>query len=161
MGRKLGEAVLFFGGRAGSPSKTISPGPRSTSLPSAILIHPAVWPQQTWAENWGGKLCPYGGAGSPSNTMLPGPRFTSLPSAILIHLAVWAHRHGTEIGGCTRFGEAWSPSNSVARAEAYLHVKFHLDPHNRLATIHQRHRQTGHRQRSDSIGQTVLQTLAQ
>ena len=24
-----------------------------TSIPSGILIHPAVWPQQTWAENWG------------------------------------------------------------------------------------------------------------
>ena len=27
-------------------------------------------------------------------------------------------------------------------AEAYLHAKFHLEPSNRLATIHQRHRQT-------------------
>jgi len=54
----------------------------------------------------------------------------------------------------------------VARAEAYLHAKFHLDPSNPLATIHQRHRQdrlTGQtdRQRSDSIGRTVLQTVAQ
>jgi len=41
----------------------------------------------------------------------------------------------------------------VARAEAYLHAKFHLDPSNRLATIHQRYRQTVQtdRQRSDSI----------
>jgi len=29
----------------------------------------------------------------------------------------------------------------VARAEAYLHAKFRLDPSNRLATIHQRYRQ--------------------
>ena len=56
----------------------------------------------------------------------------------------------------------------MARAEAYLRVKFHLDPSNRLATIHQRHGQdrtdkTGQtdRQRSDSIGRTVLQTVAQ
>ena len=28
-------------------------------------------------------------------------------------------------------------------AEAYLHAKFNLDPSNRLATVHQRHRQTG------------------
>jgi len=27
-----------------------------TSVPSGILIHPAVWPQQTWAENWGGAV---------------------------------------------------------------------------------------------------------
>jgi len=56
----------------------------------------------------------------------------------------------------------------VARAEAYLRAKFHVDPSNRLATIHQRYRQdrTGQTvrqtgQRSDSIGQTVLQTVAQ
>jgi len=51
----------------------------------------------------------------------------------------------------------------VAGAEAYLHAKFHLDPSNRLATIHQGHRQTDRtgqdrqtdRQRTDSIGRTV------
>jgi len=47
----------------------------------------------------------------------------------------------------------------VARAEAYLHGKFHLDPSNRLATIHQGHRQTG--QRTNSIGRAVLQMVAQ
>jgi len=31
----------------------------------------------------------------------------------------------------------------VARAEAYPHAMFHLDPSNHLATIHQCHRQTG------------------
>jgi len=51
MGRKLG-AVSFLGG-AGSPSNTKSPGPRPTSIPSGILVHPAVWPQRIWAENWG------------------------------------------------------------------------------------------------------------
>jgi len=39
---------------------------------------------------------------------------------------------------------SWVPFyHNVARAEAYLHDNFHLDPSNRLATIHQRHRQTG------------------
>jgi len=53
---------------------TMSPGPRPTSLPSGILIHKAIGPQQTWAENWGRGLCPFrgGGAGSPSNTMCHG-----------------------------------------------------------------------------------------
>ena len=42
-------------------------------------------------------------------------------------------------------------------AEAYLHAKFHLDPSNRLATIHQRYRRTGQTgQRSRSIGRTVI-----
>jgi len=43
--------------------------------------------------------------------------------------------------------------------KAYLRAKFHLDPSNHLATIHQRYRQTG--QWSDSIGRTVLQMVAQ
>ena len=43
-----------------------------------------------------------------------------------------------------------------------MHAKFHLDPSNRLATVHERYRQTGQdRQWSDSIGRTVLQTVAQ
>ena len=49
--------------------------------------------------------------------------------------------------------------HNVARAKANLHAKFHLDPSNHLATIHQCDRQTG--QRSDSIGRTVLQMVAQ
>jgi len=51
----------------------------------------------------------------------------------------------------------------VAWTEAYLRASFHLDPSNRLATIHQRHRQAGQtdRQWSDSIRQSVLQTVAQ
>ena len=48
-------------GRTASPrqiwSKSVkTPGPRSTSVPSDILIHPAVWPQLTWAENWEGAM---------------------------------------------------------------------------------------------------------
>ena len=50
-------------------------------------------------------------------------------------------------------------------AEAYLRAKFHFDPPYHVATIHQRYRQTDRAgqdtQRSDSIGRTVLQTVAQ
>ena len=42
----------------------------------------------------------------------------------------------------------------MARAEAYLHAKFRVDPSNRLATVHERHRQD--RQRTDSIGRTIM-----
>ena len=48
----------------------------------------------------------------------------------------------------------------MARAEAYLNAKFRLDPSNRLATVHERYRQTD-RQLTDSIGRTVLQMVAQ
>jgi len=44
VGRKSGAPPLF-GEEAGSPSNTKSPGLRPTSIPGAILMHPAVWPQ--------------------------------------------------------------------------------------------------------------------
>jgi len=102
-GPKIGGCAPFSLGGAGSPSNKKSPGSRPTSIPSGILIHPAVWPQRTCAENWGGGAVPLFGrkTGSASNTLWLGPRPT-----------------------CMR-------------------AKFHLDPSNRLATIHQRHRQTG------------------
>ena len=34
-------------------SNTTAPWPRFTSVPSGIMIHPAAWPKQTSAENWG------------------------------------------------------------------------------------------------------------
>jgi len=62
MGQKFGGGLCpFFWGGAGSPSSTKSPGPRPTSKPSGILVHPAVWPQQALAENWGVGLCPFRG----------------------------------------------------------------------------------------------------
>ena len=79
----------IWGGGAGSPSNTKLPGPRPSSMPSGILIHAAIWPQQIWAENWG--LCPFRGGevGPPSNTVWPGPRPTCVPSFVLIRPTVW------------------------------------------------------------------------
>ena len=50
-------ASLHTGG-AGSPCKTMSPGLRHTSVPSGILIHQAIRPQQTWVEKWGEAAVP-------------------------------------------------------------------------------------------------------
>ena len=58
-GPKIGGSAPFLGRVAGSPSSTMWPGPRLT-MPSAILIHPAVWPQYTWTEKWGGSCAPLG-----------------------------------------------------------------------------------------------------
>jgi len=55
------------------------------------------------------------------------------------------NRYGPKIGeGCALLGEGkLGPhlTQYVARAEAYLHAKFHLDSSNRLATVHERYRQ--------------------
>jgi len=96
-------AVLLYGRGAGSPSNTMSPSLWRTSVPSRILMHPAVWPQHT-GRKLGGRCAPFfgGGAGSPSSTMWPGLRPTSMPSAILIH-PFGRNRHGPKIGGCAPF----------------------------------------------------------
>ena len=41
----------FLGRGGGSPSNTMSPGLRPTSIPGGILIHPAVWPQYTITDS--------------------------------------------------------------------------------------------------------------
>ena len=64
-------------------------------------------------------------------------------------------------------GELGPYQHNVARAEAYLHAKFHLDPSNCLATVHERHRQdrTGQDRQTDNgliaSGRAVLQTVVQ
>jgi len=85
MGRKLGGSAPFLGKGAGSPSNTKWLGPSRTSISSGILIHAAIWPQQTWPKM--GAPSPFWGGGgrSASNTMWTGPRTTCIPSLILIH----------------------------------------------------------------------------
>jgi len=63
---------------------------------------------------------------------------------------------GRKLGNCAPLVEGrWVPiEHNVARAEAYLHAKFHLDPSNRLATVHQRHRQTDRKTDRQTDGQT-------
>jgi len=44
-GPKRGGLLCPFRGGAGSPSNTVWPGPRSTSVPIGVFIHPALSPQ--------------------------------------------------------------------------------------------------------------------
>jgi len=99
MGRKV-RTVTLFRRNLSPPSNTMSHGPRPASLPSGILIHPAVWPQQTWAKMG---VVPFGGTGawSPSKTMCPWPRPTSMASLILIRQTVWP-QHTIVTDGQTR-----------------------------------------------------------
>jgi len=153
MGPKIGGRCPLFGKGAGSTSNTKSPELRSTSIPSGILMHPAVCPQQKCAENLGAPP-PFWekGAGSPSNTKSPGPRPTSIPSGILIHAALWRQQIWAENWGLCPFGGggAGSPFNTMCPEPYYLRAKFHLDPSNRLATVHCTDRtEPTHRQTTD------------
>jgi len=84
-------------------------------MPSAILIHPAVWPQQTWAENLGGSV-PFFGEGN------RGPHLTwsrlgrGPPQYIKWHLDLCSHLSATDMGqklgvrGCAPLREgSWVP----------------------------------------------------
>jgi len=54
------------------------------------------------------------------------------------------NRYGPKIGGgCAPLGkgELGPHLTQCGQTEAYLHVKFHLDPSNRLATVQQRYRE--------------------
>jgi len=167
MGRKLGAGVPLLRGRrgAGSSCNTMWPGPRPTPVPSGTLLHAAVWPQhvgQYWGAVppffWGG-----GRAGSPSNTMSPAPRSTSVPSGILIHPAVWPQQTCTKNWGCAPFGEGELGPHLIqcGRGRGLPHAKFYLDSSKRLHSAPTSQTDRTDRQRSDSIGRTVLQTVAQ
>ena len=99
IGRKLGEALPLWDklgpyltqcclGRGLSPYQVAS-----------WVVHPGIWPQWTWAENWEGGSATFwrGGAGSPSNTKSPGLRPISTPSG--------HNRYGPKIGGFVTLGE--------------------------------------------------------
>jgi len=116
-------------------------GPRPTSVPSGILIHPAIWPQQIWAKNWGLRPFWEGGAGSLPNTMWLGTRPTCnfcMPSFIWIHPVIWPQQIWAENCAETppRFGGGGvgSPSNKLwpGPRPACLPTFVLLDPSSRF-----------------------------
>jgi len=52
-GWKVAAVVSLSVGGAEFPSITMWPGPRATSVPSGILIHPAVWHNRHGPKSWG------------------------------------------------------------------------------------------------------------
>ena len=112
---------------------------------------------------------------SPFNTKSPGPRPTSVLSGILIYPVIWPQQIWAENWGAVSIwgGGAGSPSNTMwpglrpACAPSfilihptiwpqYINVTDRTDKTDRTG----QDRQTD-RQRSDSIGRTVLQTVSQ
>jgi len=137
----------------------MSPGSRPTSIPSSIVIHPAVWPQQTWAENWGAAVSLFwGGTGCPSNTIWPGPRPISVASGILIHPAVWPHQTWAENwGGAVPLfgGRELGPSNRMWPGPRPTSTRCFVLIHPTVWLQHQRHRQIDRTDRQGN-GELVL-----
>jgi len=117
MGRKLGARPLFGRWGAGSPSNRMSLGLRPISLPSGILIHPAIWLQQIWAKIGG--CAPLGEEEQDPHLEQCGLGRDLPPCQV----ASWSlqpsghNRHGTKIGGVLPpfwGGGAGSPSNTMS-----------------------------------------------
>jgi len=167
MSPKLGRGLhpLFQEGL--SPHLTQSPGLRPTSMLSTILIHPVVSTINI-GRKFGGlrPLFGEGRVGSPSNTKSAGPRPTSIPSGILIHAAIWPQQVWAEnwwglcpFGG----GGAGSPSNTMwpgprPTCSACQASSWSVQLFGHCARTSQTRQD---RQRTDSIGWTVLQMVAQ
>ena len=107
-------------------------------------------------------------AGSPSNTKSPGLRPSYIPSGILIHAVIWPQRIWAEkwVGMCP-FGEGKLGPHLIQCGQgrglpAYQVSSRSVQPFgHRARTLKsdRTDRQTD-RQRTDSIGRTVLQTVA-
>ena len=148
MGRKLGGSAPFLGTEVGFPSNTKSPWLRTTSIPSGIFIHPAIWPQQIWAENWG--LCRFwGGEMGPHLTQWPGPRPTCMPSFVLIRPTIWPQCTNVTDRQSIAFRVASIYWQGVAPFPWYLNAKVltpsgstcvaHTSPHSTAAMTSLRH----------------------
>jgi len=103
------------------------------------LIHAAIWPQQIWAENWG--LCPFGaGELGPSLTQCGQGRGLSACQFSSWSAQPFGHNTRTSQTGHDRQTDRVTVRPMLsARCLSYLRQD---------------------RQRSDSIGRTVLQTVA-
>jgi len=152
-------------GEAGSPSNTMSPGPMSTSLPSAsrsiqLFGHDRHGPKIGGAVPlWGWRGC------SASNAMWPGSMPTSVQSGILIMQPFGHNRHGRKIGGHDRFlcGGAGSPCNTMwpeprpTSMPSFVLIQPTVWP--QYTNITDRMNRAG--RCTSSIGRTVLQAVTQ
>ena len=128
----------------------MSPGPRHTSVPSEILIHPAG--HNRHGSKRGGLLW--------ERTVFSGPRFTSAPSGIFIHPAVCPQYKGQKVGGgllCPHF--EWGvlgPSNTMPPGPRPACISSFILIH---PTIHQHYRQD--RQTDNRLSNRILRTILQ
>jgi len=103
-GPKIGGCAPY-GGEAGSPRNTMWP----TFVPSGILIHPAVWPQQTWPKV-GGSAHGAGGAGPHQTQCCPGRGLPPYQVASLSIQPFGHNKHGPKSGAVPLLGEGnWVP----------------------------------------------------
>jgi len=129
MGRKLGVlAVLLFGG---SPSNRMWPGRSPTSVPSGILIHPAVW-LQYMGRKVRDAVPPFFGWGAGSHSHLTQCRLSRGPTPYQViswSIQPFTTDMGRKLGAWRFWGQELGPHlTQCGGVEAYFHAKFHPDP---------------------------------
>ena len=152
---------------AGSPSNTMWSQRRPTSIPSGILIHPAVYHNKHDPKI--GESChpPFSGGGGKL-----GPHLTQCRLGRgLLHtkwqsIQPFGHNgHGPKIGGCAPSGGPGSPSNTMWRGQGLPPCQvssLSIQPFGNNTPTSQTDRTGQDRtDRQDNIGRTVLQTVAQ
>jgi len=113
------------------------PRQRPTSIPSDILIHPAVWPQQTWAKNWGCCATILGGKLGHHATQCGMGRGLPLYRVASLSMQPFGHNTWTKIGRVVPpfLGEGERGTHlTQCRLGRGLRTKWHLTPSSRLAT---------------------------
>jgi len=135
MGRKEEGAAVPQSRRTGTPSNTMWPGPKSTSVPSGVFIHLAVCHKRHGQKIGWGWVFPFWGPNRTQSRLGRG-----LPPYEVASYSIRPfgfYKNGPKIGGSVPFlgRVAGSPPNTMSQAEAYLCTKWHLDPFSRLTTI--------------------------
>jgi len=144
---------------AGSPSNTKLPEPRPTSIPSGILVYPAVWPQRTITENWG--LCPFRGrelGPHLSSQCRVGRRLSPYQAASWSMQPFDHNMRGPKTGGSAPFlgRGAESSSNKTSLGPRPTSLPSGILVHPAVWPQYTNITDRTDRQRSDSIGWTVF-----
>ena len=152
IGRKLGVSAPFLGRGGGSPSNTKLPGPRPTSIPSGILIHPAT--TDMGRQLWGG-CAPLGEAELCPHLTQCGQGRDLSACQVLIHPTVWPQYTPTsQTGQIDRTGQ--TDNGLIAEREPFYKRSAKNLQQNcpKLAYI----RPTGYKKKQDKTYKTVTGT---
>ena len=144
-----------FGRGAGSPSNTMWPGPRPTSVLSFILIHPTIWPQYTNVTDKTDRQTGQTGQWSDSIGWTVLQTVAQKWHRIYSHYTVYSHftdRRGTHCGMQGRCKECWRHYDNrrrqnlqdKSRCNSVRHCDRSLAPYTVLACIYCLHQHSLH-----------------
>ena len=145
MDRKLGPVPPFLGG-AWFPSNNLACAEAISLPPCQVFLDPCNCLATIHQRRRQNRQTDRQDRQDRHNSLWPGTRPTSILSGILIYPDVWRQRTWASFYGGGAVPPFWGGLGphltQCGLGRVYLHAMFHFDPCNRLATIHQRYRQT-------------------